>query len=147
MSYWSSEVCSSDLRHDLTVQLADALVADAAAVLVVHLMQRHIGILGRGIHLDRHVHETECQRAFPDRPHHTSRHLPQQSPKPLSILPTTVVHMAAGEQTVRIDGRRLRITNLDKVLYPETGPPKGAVMDYSTPTGPVIARKGGGEGK
>jgi len=38
--------------------------------------------------------------------------------------------MAGDEQLVRIGGRRLRITNLDKVLYPETGTTKGEVIDY-----------------
>ena len=36
------------------------------------------------------------------------------------------------EQLVQIDGRRLRVTNLDKVLYPETGTTKGEVIDYYT---------------
>ena len=40
--------------------------------------------------------------------------------------------MAEGEQLVRVDGRRLRLTNLDKVLYPETGTTKGEVIDYYT---------------
>ncbi|WES65091.1 ATP-dependent DNA ligase [Microbacter sp. GSS18] len=39
---------------------------------------------------------------------------------------------APGPQTVRIDGRRLRLTNLDKVLYPQTGTTKGEVIDYVT---------------
>jgi len=46
--------------------------------------------------------------------------------------------MAGGEQTVRIDGRRLRITNLDKVLYPETGTTKGEVIDYYSRVAPVL---------
>ncbi len=41
----------------------------------------------------------------------------------------------AGEQLVSIGGRRLRITNLDKVLYPETGTTKGEVIDYYTRIG------------
>ncbi|WP_210508773.1 ATP-dependent DNA ligase [Naasia sp. SYSU D00057] len=32
--------------------------------------------------------------------------------------------------TVVVDGRRLRLTNLDKVLYPETGTTKAEVLDY-----------------
>ena len=40
--------------------------------------------------------------------------------------------MARDEQLVRIGGRRLRITNLEKVLYPETGTTKGEVIDYYT---------------
>ncbi|WP_203135469.1 ATP-dependent DNA ligase [Microbacterium sp. JZ31] len=41
-------------------------------------------------------------------------------------------------QTVRIGGRRLRITNLDKVLYPDTGTTKGEVIDYVTRIAPVL---------
>lgn len=33
---------------------------------------------------------------------------------------------------MRIGGRRLRLSNLDKVLYPETGTTKGEVIDYYT---------------
>ncbi|WP_431801191.1 ATP-dependent DNA ligase [Microbacterium sp. bgisy203] len=33
-------------------------------------------------------------------------------------------------QLVEIDGRRLRLTNLDKVLYPTSGTTKGEVIDY-----------------
>lgn len=40
--------------------------------------------------------------------------------------------MAGDEQLVRIGGRRLRITNLGKVLYPETGTTKGEVIEYYT---------------
>lgn len=38
--------------------------------------------------------------------------------------------MAANEQYVNVDGHRLKLTNLDKVLYPETGTTKGEVIDY-----------------
>ncbi|WP_309068314.1 ATP-dependent DNA ligase [Microbacterium sp.] len=41
-------------------------------------------------------------------------------------------------QTVRIGGRRLRVTNLDKVLYPDTGTTKGEVIDYVTRIAPVL---------
>ncbi|MCW4384750.1 ATP-dependent DNA ligase [Salinibacterium sp. SYSU T00001] len=34
------------------------------------------------------------------------------------------------DQVVDIDGNRLKITNLDKVLYPETGTTKADVLDY-----------------
>ena len=45
---------------------------------------------------------------------------------------------AAKDQLVSIGGRRLRITNLDKVLYPETGTTKGEVIDYYTRIGPTM---------
>ncbi len=38
--------------------------------------------------------------------------------------------MAAEDQSVTIDGHRLKLTNLDKVLYPETGTTKADVLDY-----------------
>jgi bifunctional non-homologous end joining protein LigD len=39
---------------------------------------------------------------------------------------------------VEVDGRRLRLTNLDKVLYPATGFTKGQVVDYYTRIAPVM---------
>jgi len=39
---------------------------------------------------------------------------------------------------VEIDGRRLRLTNLDKVLYPATGFTKGQVVDYYARIGPAM---------
>ncbi|MEO5919671.1 MAG: non-homologous end-joining DNA ligase, partial [Pseudolysinimonas sp.] len=38
--------------------------------------------------------------------------------------------MAGTEQIVEVGGHRLKLTNLDKVLYPETGTTKGEVLDY-----------------
>jgi len=40
--------------------------------------------------------------------------------------------------TVEVHGRRLRLSNLDKVLYPETGTTKGEVIDYYTRAAPVL---------
>lgn len=39
---------------------------------------------------------------------------------------------------MRIDGRRLRLSNLDKVLYPETGTTKGEVIDYYSRIAPRL---------
>lgn len=46
--------------------------------------------------------------------------------------------MSGGPSLVSIGGRRLRITNLDKVLYPETGTTKGEVIDYYTRIAPLL---------
>ncbi|WP_127792127.1 ATP-dependent DNA ligase [Agromyces sp. LHK192] len=47
--------------------------------------------------------------------------------------------MAEGErQLVEVDGRRLRLTNLDKVMYPETGTTKGEVIAYSAEVAPAM---------
>ena len=39
---------------------------------------------------------------------------------------------------VEVDGRTLRLSNLDKVLYPEEGFTKGQVLDYYTRVAPVF---------
>lgn len=39
---------------------------------------------------------------------------------------------------VDVDGRRLRLTNLDKVLYPETGTTKGDVIHYYAAIAPAL---------
>lgn len=46
--------------------------------------------------------------------------------------------MVAEAQIVQVDGRRLRVTNLDKVVYPETGTTKGEVIAYYTAIAPLL---------
>ncbi len=47
--------------------------------------------------------------------------------------------MARSEKTtVSIDGHRLQLSNLDKVLYPETGTTKGDVLEYLDEIAPVM---------
>ena len=47
---------------DLAADLAAALVPDPPAVLVVHLVQRDVVVLGRAVDLHRHVDEAEGDR-------------------------------------------------------------------------------------
>jgi bifunctional non-homologous end joining protein LigD len=44
----------------------------------------------------------------------------------------------ATSQQVEVDGRELKLTNLDKVLYPEAGFSKGEVVDYYAKVAPAI---------
>jgi bifunctional non-homologous end joining protein LigD len=44
----------------------------------------------------------------------------------------------AASQQVEVDGRELKLTNLDKVLYPKAGFTKGEVVDYYAKVGPAI---------
>lgn len=44
----------------------------------------------------------------------------------------------SAEQYVSVGGHRLRLTNLDKVMYPETGTTKGEVIDYYTRVAEVL---------
>lgn len=46
--------------------------------------------------------------------------------------------MARKESEVEIEGKRLTLSNLDKVLYPEAGFTKGQVIDYYTRVAPVL---------
>ena len=46
--------------------------------------------------------------------------------------------MPRTEETFRIDGHDLKLTNLAKVLYPETGFTKGQVIDYYARIAPVL---------
>src|SRR5690349_6892892 len=39
---------------------------------------------------------------------------------------------------VQVDGRRLELSNLDKVLYPDAGFTKGEVIDYYTRIAPAL---------
>lgn len=46
--------------------------------------------------------------------------------------------MAENRVRVEVEGRTLSLSNLDKVLYPETGTTKGEVIDYYTRAAPVL---------
>ncbi len=46
--------------------------------------------------------------------------------------------MPSNAQVVDVGGRRVRLTNLDKVLYPETGTTKGEMIAYYTTVAPLM---------
>lgn len=46
--------------------------------------------------------------------------------------------MVGQGQIVQVDGRRLRVTNLDKVVYPETGTTKGEIIAYYSAIAPLL---------
>lgn len=46
--------------------------------------------------------------------------------------------MVGEAQVVQVDGRRLRVTNLDKVVYPETGTTKGEIIAYYSTVAPLL---------
>src|ERR1700709_2749112 len=49
------------------------------------------------------------------------------------------MYPVAGKRiTVDVEGRELSLTNLDKVLYPDSGFTKGEVIDYYTRIAPVL---------
>jgi len=45
---------------------------------------------------------------------------------------------AAGQQVVEVEGRRIALRNLDKVLYPATGTTKGEVLAYYAAVAPAL---------
>ncbi len=46
--------------------------------------------------------------------------------------------MAKHESVVEVDGRSLKLSNLDKVLYPDVGFTKGQVIDYYVRIAPAL---------
>src|SRR5437016_14432125 len=44
------------------------------------------------------------------------------------------------ESVITIEGRQIKISNLDKVLYPKVGFTKGQVIDYFVRVAPVLLR-------
>src|SRR5512135_1005484 len=46
--------------------------------------------------------------------------------------------MPAIEQLVEVDGRSLKLSNLDKVMYPDVGFTKAQVIDYYVRIAPVL---------
>ena len=46
--------------------------------------------------------------------------------------------MANGKERVRVGGRELVVTNLDKIMYPETGTTKADVLAYYAAVAPVL---------
>lgn len=47
----------------------------------------------------------------------------------------------SAEQWVDVDGRRVRLSNLDKVLWPATGTTKGEMLHYYTRVAPALLRQ------
>ena len=47
-------------------------------------------------------------------------------------------NVARDEQTVNVQGRELRVSNLSKVLYPQAGFTKGQIIDYYIRIAPVL---------
>ena len=56
---------------------------------------------------------------------------PPPPPSPRSSPPSD-------PETVLVDGRRLKLTNLDKILYPETQTTKGEVLAYYAQIAPFL---------
>ena len=49
-----------------------------------------------------------------------------------------MLECSVASTTVKIDGKELTLTNLDKVMYPETGFTKGEVIEYYKNIAPYI---------
>ncbi len=61
----------------------------------------------------------------PESPESPASSEPEEEPQPQNVL-------------VEVGGRRLRLSNLDKVLYPEAGFTKGQVINYYSRVAPVL---------
>ncbi|MFT4296404.1 MAG: ATP-dependent DNA ligase [Micropruina sp.] len=54
------------------------------------------------------------------------------------LVGARLARMAQPAQHIEVDGRLVKVTNLDKVLYPETGTTKGEVIGYYQAVAPVF---------
>ena len=46
------------------------------------------------------------------------------------VVEQHLIRMAKQESTIEVAGRQIKLSNLDKVLYPKVGFTKGQVVDY-----------------
>jgi bifunctional non-homologous end joining protein LigD len=53
-------------------------------------------------------------------------------------VPSKVAIPAAGNHTVKVQGREVRLTNLDKLFWPEEGITKGHLIQYYADVAPVL---------
>jgi bifunctional non-homologous end joining protein LigD len=53
-------------------------------------------------------------------------------------LPYKILRQTARHTEIEVDGRTLRLSNREKVLYPKTGFTKGQLIDYYAAIGPVL---------
>jgi bifunctional non-homologous end joining protein LigD len=58
----------------------------------------------------------------------------EHAPAPADASPPS----RAGESTIEVDGRRLRLTSLGKLMYPRAGFTKAAVLDYYARIAPTL---------
>jgi bifunctional non-homologous end joining protein LigD len=71
--------------------------------------------------------------------HEVTRGPVQGLPPPDALMRGRVPAVTSGDSTaVRVGGRTLRLTNLDKVLYPATGTTKGEVVSYYAEVAPAL---------
>ena len=54
------------------------------------------------------------------------------------VVEQHLIRMAKQESTIEVAGRQIKLSNLDKVLYPKVGFTKGQVVDYMVRIAPVL---------
>src|SRR4029079_2198611 len=64
--------------------------------------------------------------------------LPRRTCRPEPGGPADVTPQESNEVRVEVDGRTLKLSNLDKVLYPRTGTTKGEVLNYYAQVSPAM---------
>jgi bifunctional non-homologous end joining protein LigD len=86
------------------------------------------------------VAEIEFSRWTRDRilRHSSYKGLRTDKPADVAERPYEVVHTTKRHVEIEAQGRRLRLSNRDKVLYPDAGFTKGELIDYYTAVAPVL---------
>ena len=123
----------------IATHFAPTLISDAATVGVMHLVQVDIVVFGGAVELHRNVDEPESYGSAPNSTHTYRR--PRASVNGLPVAPTArndVCMVRSKPHTVTIDGRPVRLTNLDRVVYETTGTTKADIIDYYRQIAPVM---------
>jgi bifunctional non-homologous end joining protein LigD len=63
---------------------------------------------------------------------------PATAPSPAPHVPYRAIRQTASQTEIEVDGRRLKLSNRDKVLYPRAGFTKGQLIDYYAAVAPVL---------
>jgi bifunctional non-homologous end joining protein LigD len=66
------------------------------------------------------------------------RQVPPETDRGAPQRPYEVLHETRRHAEIEVQGRRLRLSNREKVLYPQTGLTKGQLVDYYAAVAPVL---------
>ncbi|HEY7890824.1 MAG TPA: DNA ligase D [Solirubrobacteraceae bacterium] len=92
----------------------------------------------KGLRFDKAPSEVIMETATPPPQRSQPRQVLAETDRPSSHNPYRIVHETKRHTEIEVQNRRLRLSNLGKVLYPEAGFTKGEMIDYYVAVAPVL---------
>jgi bifunctional non-homologous end joining protein LigD len=92
----------------------------------------------KGLRSDKGAEEVELEESTVQRPRTAAARPPTGGVEQPPELPYKVLRETKRHTEIEVQGRRLRLSNREKVLYPKTGFTKGETIDYYAAVGPVL---------